>query len=114
MPPLIKHIIQITIIDDSMGEKCDAHCGADWSSAEVLALASQRIKERFGDKIKLQYLDLSRIANHHALELSQRFGNKNLSLPLLVINGQIRISGQFDIRMLLDAIDAEIEINLHS
>ena len=33
-----------------------------------------------------------------------------LSLPLLLINGELRISGEFDIRMLLDAIDTKMEI----
>ncbi len=111
MPPLIRHTIQITIVDDSTGEKCDAYCGVDWSSAEAIALASQRIKDRFGDKIQLEYLDLSKpMTNHRALELNQEVRNKNLSLPLLLINGEPRISGQFDIRQLLDAIDAEMEI----
>ena len=108
---MVKHTIQITIIDDSQGEKCDAHCGADWSSAEAIALANQRIRDRFGDKIELRYLDLSKLmTNHHALPLNQTLRSKNLPLPLLVINGVPRISGQFDIRLLLDAIDAEIEI----
>ena len=109
MLPLVK--IQITIVDDSQGEKCDSHCGVDWSSAEVITLASKRIKERFGNKIKLSYLDLSKpITNHHAVELKQRIRKEKLPLPLLVINGQSRISGQFDIYLLLDAIDAELEI----
>ena len=111
MPPLIKHIIQITIVDDSKGEKCDAHCGVDWSSAEVIALASSRIKERFGNRIRLNYLDLSKpLTNQDVVELNQKIGKEKLPLPLLVINGQPRISGQFDIHLLLDAIDAEIEI----
>ncbi len=115
MLPLIKHIIQITIVDDSAGEKCDAHCGVDWSSVEALALANQRIKDRFGDRIQLEYLDLSKpMASHHALELNQEVRNKNLSLPLLLINGEPRISGQFDIRLLLDAIEAEVEIKSKS
>lgn len=109
MLPLDK--IQIIIVDDSQGEKCDAHCGIDWSSAEVVALVSNRIKERFGNKVKLNYLDLSEpVTNHHAIELKQRVREEKLPLPLLVINGQLRISGQFDIRMLLDAIDAELEV----
>ena len=113
MPPLVDHIIQVIIADDSRGEKCDAHCGIDWSLPEVITLASQRIKERFGDKIKLEYLDLSKpTTNHHASELHQIIGSKNLPLPLLVINGQSRISGQFDIHRLLDAIDAEMEIKI--
>lgn len=111
MPPLIKPPTQITIIDDSKREKCDAHCGVDWSSPETIALASQRIKDKFGNKLKLKYLDLAKpITNRHALELKQQVKAKNLSLPLLVINDKLRISGQFDIRLLLDAIDAETEI----
>jgi len=103
--------IQITIVDDSKSEKCNAHCGVDWSSPQVIALASQRIRDRFGDKIELDYLDLSKsITNHPTPELNQIAGRKNLPLPLLVINGQPRISGQFDIRLLLDAIEAELEI----
>ncbi len=107
----IKHTIQVTIADNPKGEKCDAHCGLDWSSAETISLASEQIKGRFGDRIQLKYLDLSQpITEHHALELSQQVKDKDLSLPLLVINGQPRISGQFDIRQLLDAIETEVEI----
>ncbi len=109
--PLAKPTIQVTIVYDSKGERCDAHCGIDWSSVEAIALTNERIKERFGDRVNLEYVDLSKPGtDHHALELNQVVKNKNLPLPLLVINGQPRISGQFDIRLLLDAIDAEIEI----
>ena len=113
MPPLIKQTIQTTILDDSSQEKCDAACGVDWSSPEAIALASQRIKDKFGDKIQLKYLDLSKAAaSRHTLEWSQAIKDKNLSLPLLLINGQPRISGQFDIRQLLDAIEAKLEIGV--
>ena len=106
-----KYPIQITIVDDSKAEKCDAHCGMDWSSAEVISLATKRIKERFGDRIQLEYLDLNKsMTAQYSLELSQGVSSKTLSLPLLVINGQPRISGQFDIRQLLDAIETEVEI----
>ncbi len=111
MPSLAKNMIQINIIDDSIQENCAANCGVDWSSAEPVALARQQIKNRFGNKIQLQYLDLAKVtANHDALKWRQEINNKNLSLPLLLINDKLRISGQFDIRQLLDAIAAEIEI----
>ena len=110
-----KHDIQIIIVDDIKGEKydaeCDAMCGVKWSSAEAIALASRRIKDRFSEEIKLEYLDLSQpAANPHTLELRQEIKNKDLSLPLLLINGQPRISGPFDMRQLLDSIEAEMEI----
>ena len=107
-----KHNIEIVIVGDSKKiEKCDISCGVDWSSAEATTLADQQIKARFGDRVQLKYLDLSQpVAGHHDLELQQRVRDGNLPLPLLGINGKPRISGQFDIRMLLDAIDAEIEM----
>ena len=106
-----KHGIQVVIVDDSKGEKCAADCGTDWSSAEALALASQRIEDRFGTKIGLHYLDLSQPTTEPGTpEWRREIENKNLPLPLLLINNQPRISGQFDIRQLLDTIEAEMEI----
>jgi len=111
MLPLIKHSIQITIVDDSRREECEAACGIDWSSPEALTLAKQRIKDRFSAKIQIKYIDLLRITNNHdTLEWNEATKNQNLSLPLLLINGQPRISGQFDIHQLLNVIDTEIEI----
>ncbi len=111
MPPLIKHAMQILVLDNSEGEQCDVHCGVDWSSAETITLAKQRIKDGYGDKIQLEYLDLAEpVTNHRVPELNRLINDKHLPLPLLVIDGQPRISGQFDIRQLLDAISAEIEI----
>ena len=106
-----KQDIKIIIVDDSRAEKCDAVCGVDWSSAEAVTLAGQRIRDKYGDRVKLSYVDLSgRADGHRFTELEQRIND--LSLPLLLINGNPRISGQFDIRLLLDAIDAEMEIKL--
>ena len=104
--------MQVVIVDDSAKvDKCGIDCGEDWSSTEAIALANQRVKARFGERVRLEYLDLSEsgIASL-SLELQQKIGDEILSLPLLIINGEPRISGQFDIRLLLDAIEAEIEI----
>ena len=111
MMRLVKQGIQIIIVDDGKAEKCDAGCGIDWSSPEVRALAERQIGGRFGDIGQLEYLDLSEpFAGKITLGLRQKFGDEYQSLPVLVINGEVRIAGQFDIRMLLDAIDAEMEI----
>ena len=108
---LNKHDIKIIIVDDSQDKKCDAGCGVDWASTEAVTLAGQRIRDKFGDRVRLEYFNLSETTNYrHALELNQRIND--LSLPLLLINGEPRISGQFDIRLLLDAIDAEMEMKL--
>ncbi len=106
---MVKPTIQVTIVDDSKGERCNVDCGVDWSSTEVTTLTSRRIKERFGDRVELKYVDLSKPGTNLP-KLNQATMNKNQPLPLLAIDGQVRISGQFDIHLLLDAIDAEIEI----
>ncbi len=109
MLPLVKQDIQVVIVNDSQSQKCDGYCGLDWSSAENITQAKRRVKASFGDRVKLRHLDLSK-AGEKVTELTQMVSSQGLSLPLLLIDGELRISGQFDLRMLLDAIDAEIEI----
>ena len=103
--------MQKTIVDDSKIMVCDANCGAEWSLAEAISLARQRVKERFGDKVRLGYADLSDPTHaKRSAEFRQRIRDESLSLPLLLIKGKTRVSGKFDIRMLLDTIDAEMEM----
>ena len=106
-----KGAARVTIISDSSRlEQCEAQCGLDWASPEVVALAARRVEERFGDRVQLEYLDLSRPASGDTLGVSRLAGAEDLRLPLLVIDGRPRVWGQFDIRMLLDAIEAELEM----
>lgn len=105
--------IEITIINDSRRVECEAGCGTDWSSPDALALASQRIRERFGKEIKPTYIDLAEdTSSQDALKWSREISDKDLSPPLLVVNSQIRISGQFDVRQLIDVIEVEIELGV--
>ena len=109
---MVERTIQVTIIDDSKGEKCDARCGVDWASEGALALAKRRIKDRFGDRIRLEYLDISESsASRRASELVPGIKSKDRPLPMLLVNGETRIPGQFDIRQLLDVIEVETELD---
>ena len=99
-------------MDDSRAEKCAIGCGMDWSLPENMDFARQRTRESFGNSIILDYVDLAKPASSPRIsKLQQRLSKNNLPLPVLTINGKPRIYGQFDTRMLLDAIDAEVEIN---
>lgn len=82
----------------------------DWSSAENIALADQQIEVRFGDRVRLKYLDMSEAMTVPGWQRYQKVGNEKL--PVLVINGEPRIAGLFDMRMLLDAVEAEVEISI--
>jgi disulfide oxidoreductase YuzD len=113
MAPLSKNIIEIMVLDDTGRHDCSACVEIDWSLPDSIALAYQRIKDRFNASLKLEYIDLSKgTANQQALKWSQAIRERNLSVPLLLINGELRISGQFSIRQLLDAIETVIEMGV--
>ena len=103
--------IEISIIDESSRRDCDAGCGTEWSSPDAVALATRQIENRFGSEVRLEYSDLSRGAvDQQALEWRQAIRERNLSVPLLLINGRLRVAGQFDVRQIVDAVEAEMEI----
>ncbi len=105
---MLKPILEVTILYGSKGEGCQTECGIDWSSEANLKLAKERVKERFGDRVKLGYFNL--LKTEPRSELKKLIKKEKLDLPALLINWQPRISGDFDVRMLLDVIDAELEI----
>ena len=105
--------IEVSIIDESTRRDCDAACGTDWASPEAVALAIRRIKDRFGDGVRLEYSDLSHGSVDQRIgEWRQAIRERNLSVPLLLVNGRLRIAGQFDVRQIVDAIEAEMEIGI--
>jgi hypothetical protein len=101
--------IPVTVVYDSSKVKCEAACGLDWTSAETVAMIKQRTKDRFGNTAILEILDLSS-GDKRVPELKERIRRNNLSLPLLLVNNEVRISGEFDARQLMDAIEVEKEI----
>ena len=103
--------IEVTIINDPVRQDCEMSCGTDWSSEESLELAEKQVRNRFGDSVQLKYYDLTGKDKDEALiRWGEKIENENLSVPLLVLNGHLRITGIFDIRQMLDVIEAELEI----
>ena len=107
-----KKELTLTITDDTGIERCGAGCGMDWSSRDNIALANQKIRDKFGPGVKLEYLDLAKdTSNPRILALKKKVEKEKLSLPVVMVNGQTRISGQFDVRMLLDVVEIERELH---
>ena len=104
-------VVEINIIDDTSRRDCDIDCGTDWSSQEAVVLATQQIKSRFGMETRLEYIDLSRTTpDDQTAQWRQTIRERSLSVPLLLINGHLRIAGQFDTRQIIDAVEAEMEL----
>jgi disulfide oxidoreductase YuzD len=105
--------IQVTIINDPARQDCDASCGIDWSLRESLELAEEQVRNRFGERVCLTYLDLTGKEKVDSLiEWGEKIVSEKLSVPLLILNGRLRITGNFDIRQMLDVIEAELEIGV--
>lgn len=105
--------VTISIIDESGRRDCDIDCGMDWSSPDTIALAARQVKDRFGNEVRLEYVDLaSGTDDRQANEWRGAIRERSLSVPLLLINGRLRIAGQFDIRRMIDAVEAEMEIGI--
>lgn len=103
--------IQLTILDDSQGEKCEAGCGLDFSLPDVFRSTAEVLSKLYGENVRLEFLDLVEPSVSKANPgIVERVRSGSLSLPILLINGRLRISGYFDIHLLQKALQAHIEI----
>ena len=103
--------LNVLVLHDRAQEACDVACGMDWSLADNRRQAAERLKERFGSNAEVRYVDLSdpnAPAEYH--ELLDKVRREKLPTPMLVINGKVRISGYFDIRMMVEMADAGMEM----
>jgi hypothetical protein len=102
----MKPRLRLTIVGNGQAALCEAGCGADWSRPETLAKARQTIRDRFGDRVRIEYVDVARKPGKLRLPDSEK------SFPLLLVEGNIRLAGQFDIRQVLDITEAQLEMGV--
>lgn len=103
----------ITILNDSRVKKCEAGCGVNWSKKDEIERAREQIKKQLHDDFILEYLDMAKPeVSKKFSPVIQRAKKTDILYPLLIINGDIRISGDFDLRMLTDMIDASRELGI--
>ena len=103
----------ITILNDSRVKKCDAGCGVNWSKKEEIDIAREQIKRQLHDDFVLEYKDMANASVAKIfLPIIQKARKADIFYPVLIINGDIRISGDFDLRMLTDMIDAARELGI--
>jgi hypothetical protein len=84
------------------GKFCAEPCGVDWTDQENQRLARQNLRQFFGDRVELEFLDTEQAPPDIARGLKEG----GLLLPLLVINGRVRLQGFFDFRRLRDMVEA--------
>ena len=104
---------RVTIVDNSQEEKCEGRCGLDFSSPATVEFVTEHLKKLYGDSVQLEYLDLAdlSIRNSHP-DIAEMLADRDLLLPLLLVNGNLRISGYFDIYILQNVIQTEMEMEV--
>jgi disulfide oxidoreductase YuzD len=104
-------LTEVIILDQIGGKWCPEGCGVDWLKEENRNLARESIKQRFGDRVRIDFFDLQDPSIKQRFpQLVEKIKEESLYLPILLINGEVRISGYFDFRMLLDMVEAEGEL----
>lgn len=108
----MKRDITVAIYEQKDNAKmCSESCGVNWLTSEPQKEARERLRQAYGDAVKIEFfdLDIPAVREKHGKWL-ERVKEEKLLLPLLVINGEVRINGFFDTRMLFDMVDAEGEL----
>ena len=100
----------VTVLDNPARPACEARCGLDLSSEEVLRSTTEALRGRFGSRVELLYTAVGASGAGAPDGIARRLGAGDLVLPLLLVNGKPRISGYFDLHALQEVIQAEIEM----
>jgi hypothetical protein len=91
-------ILHVDIISGNQNALCQNKCGLDWSDPEVQKQVSGELMKKFGDCVQIKYTGtvspkISGAGNY-----------------LLIIDGQVRLSGAFDKHELIEMIETELEV----
>ena len=106
--PLPSRIVA-TVVYDSSSKRCVAGCGLDWTTDVTPDAIKRQLAARFGDTVRLELLDMTS-GDRRTGPIRERIKKDDLVLPLLLVNGEVRITGEFDARQLMDAIEVETEL----
>lgn len=100
----MKPAVRLTVVGGSRAPLCQANCGADWSQPETLSQARLALQARFGGRVRIDYVDAERNKDRLKLPAGEN------DYPLLMVDGNIRLSGQFDLRQVTDIAEAQLEM----
>lgn len=93
--------IRIEIITGKQSTLCKKDCGTDWSRTEIQIQVRKDIRKRFGNQVRVDF----KLSD----EIDEQTEKENND-PVLLINGQNRLAGQFDIRQVMDILEIQMEI----
>ncbi len=97
--------LTVWIVDDRREPACGTGCGGtDWSQPDNILMARDQLLARFKTPVDIRYFEFNNAPPAVKAQL------KDQVLPALIIDKHVRVSGQFDMRVLLEAVDTQLEI----
>lgn len=98
--------LRVSILDDSRASSCTIAC-----NEETLEFIQEHLKLRYASEVEFEYLDLAQsISGSSGQALAERAKAEGVPLPLVIINGVVRLAGPLELRRILEAIDTEREV----
>ena len=104
-------MLRVVIVNNTGSIHCQVGCGWDWSQPEHLKLAEERLRDRYGAEVQVDYIDLLHSGGLPPADCQTEETEEEVTrFPRLLINGKMKIAGDFDMRMLLDAVEVVAEM----
>ncbi|MDP2952944.1 MAG: DUF1462 family protein [Chloroflexota bacterium] len=96
---------RVVIFADSQVKRCPG-CGIECGVGEPADLVTQRLQDRFGQGVEIEYVDLSDPGARvqHEKEVRQ-IEEQELFLPVVAIEGVFRLAGSLEYRRIAEAIE---------
>ena len=100
--------MRLGILNDSSRRDGCTWCFGTWSTPEDIAFIVGRLQERYGGQVAVEYVDVAQDQpdqdDARLIELAREQG---LPLPVVAIDGSIKLIGAADYRVIAEAIEAQ-------
>jgi hypothetical protein len=91
-------LLNIEIINSSNQTLCQSKCGIDWSIPHIRNEIVKILTEIYGNFVRIEYTD-------NAVDRGIQPNH-----PVLLMNGQVRLIGPFDLHQLIETIETQLEV----
>ena len=100
--------IRVTIFDNTGEAQCTGCCRPN-RSLEEIAVVTQQLQGKYGDGVEVEYIDLADSEND---DIMGQIRAHELPLPVVSINGVLRLAGGAGYRDIVELIETLKEVGL--
>ncbi len=105
---------KVAIFDDTTNSacaECSAECEFPWRPEEVAAMTAAELRQRLGEEVEVEFIDLAQVrpGGPYGELIAQGRARPHL-LPLVAINGVLRLSGGLNAQRIIQVIDTLREV----